>query len=145
MADRLTPEQRRKNMQHVRNKDSEIELLLRKELWRRGLRYRKNVKSVMGCPDIVFQSLRIAVFCDSEFWHGYDWDRRRSDIKSNRDFWIKKIERNISRDKEVNEALESDGWTVLRFWGREIKKELSCCADTIERTVKEKKECSIKQ
>lgn len=145
MTDRLTPEQRRKNMQHIRNKDSEIELLLRKELWRRGLRYRKNVKSITGCPDIAFKGLKIAVFCDSEFWHGFDWDNRKADIKSNRDFWIKKIERNISRDQEVNEKLEADGWIVLRFWGKDIKKKLSECADTIEKKVKERRVCPTKQ
>ena len=84
MADKLTPEQRRKNMQNVRNKDSEIELLLRMELRARGLHYRKNVKSIIGCPDIAFKGLKIAVFCDSEFWHGYDWENRKNDIKSNR-------------------------------------------------------------
>lgn len=145
MADRLTPEQRRRNMQHVRNKDSEIERLLRKELWRRGLRYRKNVRGIPGCPDIAFKGLKIAVFCDSEFWHGFDWDNRKSDIKSNRDFWINKIERNISRDKEVNKILESDGWLVLRFWGKNIKKNLSECADIIENKVKEKRKCLIEQ
>ncbi len=145
MADRLTPEQRHKNMQHVRNKDSEIELLLRKELWRRGLHYRKNVKSISGCPDIAFKGLKIAVFCDSEFWHGFDWEHRKYDIKSNRDFWIRKIERNISRDKEVNEILSSGGWTVLRFWGKDIKKNLFKCADTVEKYVKERKECLTKQ
>ncbi len=145
MADRLTPEQRRKNMQHVRNKDSKIELLLRKELWRRGLHYRKNVKGIPGCPDIAFKGLKIAVFCDSEFWHGFDWDHRKFDIKSNCDFWINKIERNISRDKEVNQILESDGWTVLRFWGKDIKKNLFECADTIERSVKERRKCLTEQ
>ena len=145
MADRLMPEQRRKNMQHIRNKDSEIEIILRKELWRRGFRYRKNVRSITGCPDIVFKGMKIAVFCDSEFWHGYDWVNRRSDIKSNRDFWINKIERNIMRDKEVNRILESDGWIVLRFWGKEIKKNLSECADIIEKSVKERRKCLTKQ
>lgn len=145
MADRLMPEQRRKNMQHIRNKDSEIEIILRKELWRRGLRYRKNVRSITGCLDIVFKGMKIAVFCDSEFWHGYDWENRKSDIKSNRDFWINKIERNIMRDKEVNRILESDGWIVLRFWGEEIKKNLSECADTIEKSVKERRKCLTKQ
>lgn len=145
MADRLTLEQRRKNMQHIRNKDSEIEIILRKELWRRGLRYRKNVRSITGCPDIAFKGMKIAVFCDSEFWHGYDWENQKSDIKSNRDFWINKIERNIMRDKEVNRILESDGWIVLRFWGEEIKKNLSECADTIEKSVKERGKCLTKQ
>lgn len=145
MTDRLTPEQRHKNMQHIRNKDSKIELLLRKELWHRGLRYRKNVKSITGCPDIAFKCLKIAVFCDSEFWHGFDWENRKNDIKSNREFWIKKIERNRARDEEVNSALFADGWIVLRFWGKDIKNNLSACADIIERNVEERKKCHIKQ
>lgn len=139
MADRLTPEQRRKNMQHVRNKDSDIERLLRNELWSRGLHYRKNVRSIDGCPDIAFIRLKIAVFCDSEFWHGYDWDNRQNDIKSNREFWIKKIERNMVRDQEVNKMLESQGWLVLRFWGKDIKNNCFECANAIERCVKERK------
>ena len=134
--DNHTEEQRHRNMQAVKNKDSEIELLLRKELWSRGLRYRKNSKRVFGHPDIVFMGKKIAVFCDSEFWHGYDWVHKKEDIKSRRDFWIPKIERNIQRDIEVNETLRSEGWTVLRFWGQEIKKNLDECADKIERAVK---------
>ncbi len=134
--DRLTPEQRKKNMQAVKNKDSLIELMLRKELWSRGLRYRKNYTKITGKPDIVFIGKKVAVFCDSEFWHGYDWERRKDDIKSNRDFWIPKIERNMQRDTEVTQALTNDGWLVLRFWGNEIKKHLSDCADKIEKAVK---------
>ena len=134
--DRLTPEQRKKNMQAVKNKDSLIELMLRKELWSRGLRYRKNYTKITGKPDIVFIGKKVAVFCDSEFWQGYDWERRKDDIKSNRDFWIPKIERNMQRDTEVTQALTNDGWLVLRFWGNEIKKHLSDCADKIEKAVK---------
>lgn len=134
--DRLTPEQRKKNMQAVKNKDSLIEIMLRKELWSRGLRYRKNYTKITGKPDIVFISKKVAVFCDSEFWHGYDWERRKDDIKSNRDFWIPKIERNMQRDTEVTQTLTNDGWLVLRFWGNEIKKHLSDCADKIEKAVK---------
>lgn len=133
--DKLTPEQRHKNMQAVKSKDSQIELLLRQELWKRGLRYRKNVKSVFGHPDIAFIGKKVAVFCDSEFWHGYDWANRKSDIKSNKDFWIAKIERNIARDKEVNNYLTSHGWTVLRFWGKEIQKNVTHCVDMIEKEV----------
>lgn len=135
--DRHTPEQRHRNMQAVKNKDSEIELLLRKELWNRGLRYRKNTNKVYGHPDIAFIGKKIAVFCDSEFWHGHDWERRKSDFKSHQEFWIPKIERNMQRDAEVNEKLLSEGWTVLRFWGKDIKKNLQDCADRIERAVKE--------
>ena len=134
--DKLTPEQRHKNMQAVRSKDSKIECLLRQELWKRGLRYRKNVNSVFGHPDIAFIGKKIAVFCDSEFWHGYDWTKRKSDIKSNQEFWISKIERNMARDEEVNEYLTSHGWIVLRFWGKQIQKDAAGCADIIEKEVK---------
>lgn len=134
--DKLTPEQRHKNMQAVKSKDSRIELLLRQELWSRGLRYRKNAKSVFGHPDIVFVGKKVAVFCDSEFWHGFNWEQRKKDIKSNTDFWINKIERNMTRDTEVNEYLKSHGWKVLRFWGKQIEKDAVGCADLIEEEVK---------
>lgn len=130
--DKLTSEQRHKNMQAVKSKDSKIEVLLRQELWKRGLKYRKNVKSVFGHPDIAFIGKKVAVFCDSEFWHGYDWDRRKNDIKSNQEFWISKIERNMARDEEVNEYLTSHGWVVLRFWGKQIQKDVVGCADIVE-------------
>lgn len=131
-----TKEQISYNMKQVKNKDSKIELLLRKELWKRGLRYRKNVSEVYGHPDIAFMGKKIAVFCDSEFWHGFDWENRKNDFKSNRDFWIPKIEKNIKRDEEVNKQLAEDGWIVFRFWGREIKNDAAKCADIIERAVK---------
>lgn len=134
--DRHTQEQRHKNMQAVKSKDSEIERLLRNELWKRGLRYRKNVKDIIGKPDIVFIGKKVAVFCDSEFWHGYNWEERKGDIKTRREFWIPKIERNMQRDLEVNAALTEAGWTVLRFWGKDIKKHCSECADVIERKVR---------
>jgi len=136
--DNHTPEQRHKNMKAVKNKDSEIEKLLRKELWSRGLRYRKNYKKIIGKPDIVFVGKKVAVFCDSEFWHGYDWENKKHEIKSRQDFWIPKIERNMQRDNEVTKALEDEGWTVLRFWGKEIKKNTKECADIIERAVTSK-------
>ena len=133
-----TKEQISYNMKQVRSKDSQIEIILRRELWRRGLRYRKNVKNIFGKPDIAFISKKVAVFCDSEFWHGYDWENRKNDIKSNREFWIAKIERNIQRDEEVTNTLKSEGWTVIRIWGNEIKKDLVHCVDIIEKAVKEK-------
>ena len=137
--DKHTPEQRKKNMQAVKHKDTAIELLLRKELWARGLRYRKNVKSVFGKPDIAFIGKKVAVFCDSEFWHGYDWENRKKDIKSHQEFWIPKIERTIQRDLEVMEKLESEGWLVLRFWGKEIKKNTAGCADIVQKAWEERK------
>ena len=133
-----TKEQISFNMSRVKNKDSDIELALRKELWNRGLRYRKNVTSIMGKPDIVFLRKKVAVFCDSEFWHGYNWEERKKDFKTNQSFWIPKIERNIERDKEVNEFLESEGWKVIRFWGRDIKKNCGNCVDEIELALKER-------
>ena len=134
-----TQEQISKNMRNVRNKDSFIEISLRKELWKRGIRYRKNVSSVFGKPDSAFIGLKIAVFVDSEFWHGFDWEHKQFEIKSNRDFWIPKIERNIQRDMQVTTRLESENWTVIRIWGNEIKKDVISAADSIERIYKEKK------
>ena len=135
---RKTQEQISKNMKAVKNKDSKIELLLRKELWSRGLRYRKNVNRITGKPDIAFLGKKIAVFCDSEFWHGHNWEERKNDFKSHQEFWIPKIERNMKRDIEVNQMLEEEGWTVLRFWGKDIKKHLKECADRIEKVVRAK-------
>lgn len=135
-----TPEQISFNMKMVKCKDSEIELLLRNELRKRNIRYRKNVKDVAGKPDLVFKSKKIAVFCDSEFWHGLDWENKKTEIKSNKDFWIPKIERNIQRDKEVNDMLGNAGWKVIRFWGNEIKNDVEGCAVVIETALKEKKQ-----
>ena len=137
--DRLTPEQRKKNMQAVKNKDSKIELALRKALWAKGYRYRKNYTGIPGKPDIALTKYNIAIFCDSEFFHGYDWENKRKEIKSNREFWIKKIESNIRRDKEVTELLESQGWIVLRFWGKEIQKNLTGCIQIIEAAIARRK------
>lgn len=134
--DRITKEQRSKNMKAVKAKDSLIELKLRKALWEKGYRYRKNYSKVLGKPDIALVSLKIAIFCDSEFWHGYDWENRKYDIKSNNEFWVNKIESNIKRDKEVNAELERQGWTVLRFWGKQIVKNLDECVNCIEEVVR---------
>ena len=131
-----TKEQISFNMKQVKNKDSAIEIELRKELWNRGLRYRKNVTKIFGKPDLVFNGKKVAVFCDSEFWHGYNWEERKKDFKSHQEFWIPKIERNMQRDIEVTAELQKQGWKVLRFWGNEIKKNVSGCADIIEKTVR---------
>lgn len=133
-----TKEQISYNMRQIKCKGSKIEVMLMKELWSRGLRYRKNVKSVVGTPDIAFIGKRVAVFCDSEFWHGYNWEERKHDFKSHQEFWIPKIERNIQRDKEVTDYLQANGWIVLRFWGNDIKKDTSKCADVIERELKKR-------
>ncbi len=133
-----TKEQISYNMSRIKSKDTKIEVLLRNELWHRGLRYRKNVKGIIGKPDIAFIGKKVAVFCDSEFWHGYDWENRKKDFKTHQEFWIPKIEKNMQRDIEVTKSLENDGWIVLRFWGKDIKKDLKTCADKIERVWKER-------
>ena len=140
--DNHTTEQRSKNMKAIKNKNSKIEIALRKEMWARGYRYRKNVKQIFGKPDLAFVGKKVAVFCDSEFWHGYDWENQKVNIKTNREFWIRKIERNIARDKEVTETLEADGWIVLRFWGNEISKNVGACADVIVNVLKERSRCN---
>lgn len=129
--DDLTPEQRRKNMQAIKSKDTTIELSLRKALWSEGIRYRKNYKKLPGKPDIAITQYRIAVFCDSDYWHGYDWENRQAWIKSNREYWIPKIERNMERDRQVNGQLAEAGWIVLRFWEWQIRKQLDVCVNVI--------------
>lgn len=128
-----TKEQISFNMRHNKSKDTKPELLLRKALWKRGLRYRKNYKGVCGKPDIVFLKARIAVFVDGKMWHGYDWEHQKNDFKSHREFWISKIESNIERDKKVTKELTVQGWHVIRFWDFEIIKDLARCIDLIEK------------
>ena len=134
--DCLTPEQRRKNMQAIRCSNTSIEILLRKELWKRGLRYKVNSREVFGRPDILFTKKKVAIFCDSEFWHGYEWEDYKKRIGTNREYWIPKIERNMERDLEVNSVLESQGYIVIRFWGKEIQKNVCRCADVVENALK---------
>ncbi len=135
--DNLTPEQRRKNMQAIKSKDTTIEMVLRKALWHNGIRYRKNYKKLIGKPDIVLTKYHIVIFCDSDFWHGFDWKNRNQKIKSNRDYWIPKIERNIKRDTKVTSQLENDGWVVIRFWEWQIRKQLDECVQTVQNAIKD--------
>jgi len=132
MARKKTKEQIKHNMSQVRNKDTALEKLLCEELTRNGVTtYTRNNKTIFGKPDIAFIARKIAVFCDGDFWHGYDWPNARNKIKSNRDFWIPKIERNMQRDQTVTARLQEQGWVVLRFWGHEILKEMDYCISTI--------------
>ena len=135
--DVLTPEQRRKSMRGNRSKDTSIEVLLRKTLWHKGYRYRKNYKKLPGSPDIALTRQKVAVFCDSEFWHGKDWEDKRPRLQrgNNPDFWIKKIEKNMQRDRENDQKLNSLGWTVIHFWGDEIKKNPDECVQVIEEAI----------
>lgn len=135
--DNLTKEQRRKNMQRIRSKDTSIELKLRKALWKKGYRYRKNDVKLPGKPDIAITKYKIPVFCDSEFFHGKDWEvlKPRLDKGSNSEYWIGKISRNRERDSEINKKLLFEGWTVIRFWGKDIQKNVEECVRVIEETV----------
>ncbi len=130
--DILTKEQRRKNMRAIKSTGSKEELLLAKTLWHKGYRYRKNDRTVEGKPDLTFKKYKIAIFVDSEFFHGKNWQAEKYRIKSNRDFWWEKIEQNIKRDQFVNKQLKDDGWIVLRFWSNDIRKNLTHCISIIE-------------
>lgn len=136
--DRHTPEQRSANMQAIRSKNTGIEMSLRRELFRRGYRYRIHCVNLPGKPDIVFPREKVAIFVDSEFWHGYDWETNSGRIRSNRSYWIPKIERNMERDREVNEQLRNLGWTVLRFWGNDIVRNLNDVIGRIESAIQER-------
>ncbi|MCR5083860.1 MAG: very short patch repair endonuclease [Parasporobacterium sp.] len=131
----MTDEARSRNMAAIKNKDTKIEVILRKALYAKGYRYRKNYKDLPGKPDIVLTKYKIAIFCDSEFFHGYDWDNRKNDFKSNREFWIPKIERNMKRDRDVDRQLKGMGWRVVRFWGKDITKNIEECISTIDQMV----------
>ena len=125
------------NMRKIHSKDTSIELLLRKALWHKGYRYRKNYKVLPGSPDIVLTKYKIAIFCDSEFFHGKDWEILKLRIEKGRnpDFWIKKIERNRNRDYENDKKLLFLGYTVLHFWGQDISKHTDECLQTIEEAI----------
>lgn len=127
-----TPEQRSKNMKAIKSSGTKDEILLGKALWRRGFRYRKNNPKIFGKPDFTFKKQKLAVFVDSEFFHGKDWETEKYRIKSNRDFWWKKIERNKQRDIVVNLHLKEGGWQVLRFWSKDIRNNLDNCVMLIE-------------
>ena len=124
-------------MQRIRSKDTSIECLLRKALWNEGFRYRKNYGKLPGKPDIVLTKYKIAIFCDSEFFHGKDWDSLKAQLSrgKNPDFWINKISRNIERDRIADANLKGSGWTVLRFWGKDIKKDTQGCVSVIKETI----------
>lgn len=135
--DRLTKEQRHKNMSHIRSKNTSIEVLLCKELRKRGYGYRKNYNELPGKPDIVLTKYKIAIFCDGEFFHGKDWASQKERVQqgNNPEYWISKIERNMARDEEINRELLHLGWIVLRFWGKDIRKHMDSCVNEIENAI----------
>ncbi len=134
--DDMTPKQRRRNMQRIRSQDTKPEVMLRRALWHAGIRYRKNYAALPGKPDIVLTRQKIAIFVDGDFWHarGYQ-DNPGGQVGSNKEYWQKKLARNVERDKEVNDALTEAGWLILRFWEKDIMNDLSNCIKTIEEYV----------
>lgn len=129
--------QRKKTMSRIRGKDTSIEIKLRKELWKRGYRYRKNYKGLPGSPDICLPKYKIAIFCDSEFFHGKEWEVIRPKVEkgNNGTYWVKKIQENINRDNEVDKKLNFLGWTVIHFWGKDILKNLEDCIKVVEEVI----------
>ena len=119
--DDLTREQRKKNMQGIRAKDTSIEVVFRKNLWKRGFRYRKNVASLPGRPDIVLSKHKTIIFVNGCFWHMHDCGRFHWPT-TNQEYWEPKIRRNVERDKANKEQLQALGWKVLTVWECELKK-----------------------
>lgn len=132
-----TTKQRSELMGKIKSQNTKPELKLRKALWNIGYRYRKNLKKLPGCPDIVFSKRKLAIFVDGEFWHGYNWIEKKAKIKTNREFWIPKIERNIQRDKQNNQLLFDTGWHVIRIWENELKKDFEACVNRVVSFIKE--------
>lgn len=115
-------------MRNIRSKNTKAEVALRKMLWALGHRYRLHARGLIGKPDLIFTRQKVIVFIDGGFWHGYQWEQNKKKIKTNKTYWIPKIERNMQRDREVTEALEKKGWRVLRFWDHQVKKNPDLCA-----------------
>lgn len=135
--DVLNAEQRHKCMSHIKSKNTSIEVSLRKALWEKGYRYRKNYSVLPGKPDIVLTKYKIVIFCDGELFHGKNWEILKPKLLkgNNPDFWVKKIERNMKRDDENDKKLLFMGWTVIHFWGNDILKNVDQCVRVIEETI----------
>ena len=119
------------HMKKIKSQNTIAEIILRKRLWSLGIRYRINNKLLFGCPDIAIKKYKLVIFIDGEFWHGFNWHDKKSKIKANRDYWIPKIERNMQRDQIVNLHYLNNEWHVLRFWERQIKRNLDECMTEI--------------
>jgi len=131
MTDFITKEKRSNIMKSIRSKNTKIEIIFRKELYRQGLRgYRINNKNIYGSPDVVYTKHKLAIFLDGDFWHGYDWK-----VKGRvppKEYWQEKIQKNIERDNKVTNELQVQGWIVLRFWEYEIRNNLENCISTVK-------------
>ena len=125
---------RKKTMSKIRGKETSIEVTLRKALWSKGYRYRKNYRKLPGSPDICITKYKIAIMCDSEFFHGKDWEilKPRLEKGNNGVYWVAKIQENMERDRRVDQELLYLGWTVIHFWGKDILKNTDECVRVIE-------------
>lgn len=119
-------------MSHVPSKRGRAENKLALALWHSGIRYRRNYKELPGSPDIAITKYKIAIFVDGEFWHGYQWEKQKKKLKRNRDYWIKKIEGNMRRDRKDDLLLKEKGWTVLHFWAKMVEKNTDYCVELIK-------------
>ena len=130
-------EKSHRNMSKIRGKDTSLEVILRKALWAKGYRYRKNYKKIPGSPDIALTKYKIAIFCDGEFFHGKDWEILKPKLAQgkNSEYWVNKIQRNIDRDHEKDQQLLFYGWTVIHFWGKDILKNTDGCIKVIEEAI----------
>ena len=137
MTDIYTKDKRSKIMSNIGSVSTKPEIIIRKSLFSKGFRYRINYKKLPGSPDIALTKYKIAIFCDGEFFHGKDWEKLELKLKNsnNSEFWIKKISRNMERDDEINKKLNYEGWTVIRFWGEDIKKYTDECVKTVEEAI----------
>lgn len=135
-------EERHNTMSKIRGKDTKPEIILRKYLWNNGVRYKKNCKGLPGRPDIAITKYKIAVFCDSEFFHGKDWDKQRAKVQkgAHSDYWVKKIERNIARDKQKDKELQELGWIVIHFWSKDIEKNTNVCFAKVKEAINKQRE-----
>lgn len=140
----LTTEARSARMRRIRSKNTTPERKLGSALWEKGLRYRKHRKDLQGKPDFVFSKKQVVVFVDGEFWHGHDWARRRERIGRNREYWLRKIERNMERDRWVGEELAHRGWLVLRFWAQDVEANATGCADIVGRALESPSEVDLR-
>lgn len=122
-------------MKKIKSKNSKAEILLRQGLWNQGFRYRISNSKILGKPDIVFLKRKLAIFIDGDFWHGFEWEKKKKNLKSNRKYWIPKIERNIQRDIEVTDLLQNQGWQVFRFWEHQVLTETGKCILKIKRFI----------
>ena len=127
----ITTTVRSNTMRKIKSKNTKPEIILRKYLWQHGIRYRLQNTDIPGSPDIVIRRIKVAIFVDGEFWHGHNWEIKKHKIVNNRDYWIPKIEKNIERDKKINQILTQSGWVVIRFWEKEILSDINSCLSII--------------